>query len=362
MSPARNQDGSSENVDLESARVMRRVKDVPAPPPAPAAAESPRDHPEAASVPPATPPGATPTVTPPAATPTVTAPAATPTVTPPGATPTVGAPGATPTATPPAAPPPFHSEAVVVAEVVSLKLGEKQDHEEPIDPAWIGKRVEYAIVYVNGKGRESPLTGIVSIDPVAALPRPGTPKAVADDGFVALSWSPLPEAPASIAFAVYRRLEEAMEYPETPLNPEPLVTPGFEDRTAVFGAGSCYVVAAVLPPPGFIASDPSEEICITPEDRFAPEAPSGLLAVPSSDAVLLSWRDADAPDRKGYRVYRGASPEGPFELVAEVTESSYADGSAALGETYFYAVTAIDDAPGINESARTEVAEARRSP
>ena len=259
-------------------------------------------------------------------------------------------------------PPPFRSEALVVAQVVSPKLGETEVYEEPIDPSWIGKRVEYALVYVNGKGRESALTEVVHIDPVAALAPPGPPTAEAADGFVALSWSPPSQAPASIGFSVYRRLEEAQDYPEAPLNPEPLSTPSFEDQTAVFGAASCYVVATVLAPRGSIASDPSEEVCVTPEDRFAPPAPTGLVAVPSSDAILLSWRDVDAPDRKGYRVYRGASPEGPFELVAEVTDSSYADGSAASDGTYFYTVTAIDDAPGTNESPRSEVAEARRSP
>ncbi len=259
-------------------------------------------------------------------------------------------------------PPPFRSEATVVAEVESPEPGETKVLDEPIDAAWIGKRVEYALVYVNRKGRESPLSGIVRIDPVAALGPPGPPKAEAGDGFVALSWSPPPDGPASLAFSVHRRLEDARDYPVAPLNPEPLSAPSFDDKTAVFGATSCYAVAAVLPSPSAVSSLPSEEVCITPEDRFAPKAPSGLVAVPSSDAILLSWREVDAPDRKGYRVYRGASPEGPVELVAEVTESSYTDGSATPGETYFYAVTAIDSAPGTNESPRSEVAEARRSP
>jgi hypothetical protein len=214
---------------------------------------------------------------------------------------------------------------------------------------------------VNRKGRESALSEVVRIDPVPALAPPESPKAEPGDGFVALSWSPPPEAPESIAFSVHRRLMDAAAYPEAPLNPEPLYAASFEDRTAVFGAPICYVVAAVLPP-GSISSPPSEEICLTPEDRFPPPAPSGLVAVPSSGAVLLSWREVDAPDRKGYRVYRGATPDGPFELLAEVAGSSYADGAAAPGETYFYSVTAIDDAPEINESPRSEVAEARRSP
>jgi len=244
-------------------------------------------------------------------------------------------------------PPPFQSEATVVAEVLSPKPGEAKGHDESIDAAWIGKRVEYALVYVNRKGRESPLSEIVRIDPMAALAPPGPPKAEARDGFVALSWSLPPEAPA---------------YPGAPLNPEPLSTPSFEDESAVFGVASCYVVSAVLPPPSQVESLPSEEACITPEDRFPPPAPSGLVAVPSGEAILLSWTEVEAPDRKGYRVYRGASPAGPFELVAEVTGTSYTDGSAASGETFFYSVTAIDDAPGINESARSEAVEARRSP
>jgi hypothetical protein len=244
----------------------------------------------------------------------------------------------------------------------STSPGEAKVHEEPIDPAWIGKRVEYAVVYVNRKDRESAMSELAHIDPVAALAPPGPPTAEAGDGFVALSWSPPPEAPGTLAFSVHRRSEESKDYPDLPLNPEPLPAPSFEDKTAVFGATSCYVVAAVLSPPGSISSLPSEEACITPQDRFAPEAPSGLVAVPSSDAILLSWREVEAPGRKCYRVYRGDSPAGKFELVAEVTESSYTDGSAAPGEIYFYAVTAIDDAPGINESPRSEVAEARRTP
>jgi len=311
--PARNEDGTSEGVDLEEARVLRRVIEIPAPPPAPTE-EAPAEEAPAAA--PAAPPA-------------------------------------------PPAPPPFGREAVVVAEVVSSKLGEAKNREEPVDPAWIGKRVEYAILYANGKGRESPLSEIARIDPVAALAPPGRPQAEARDGFVALSWSP---AADSLSFLVFRRLEESGSYPEAALNPEPLASPSFEDRTAVFGVGSCYVVAAVSSPPGWISSPPSEEVCITPQDTFAPASPAGLVAVASGEAILLSWREVEASDRKGYRVYRGAARSGPFAFVAEVTGTSYTDTGAAPGESVFYRVTAIDDAPGTNESAPSDVAEARRSP
>ncbi len=267
-----------------------------------------------------------------------------------------------PPAVPPPAPPPFQGEATVVSQVESARVGETKVHEEPIDPAWIGKRVEYAVLYQNAKGREGPLSEIVRLDPLAAVAPPEFPKAEAADGFVALSWTPPPEAPESLAFSVHRRSEGVEDYPEAPLNPEPLSAPRFEDRTAVFGSKSCYVVAAILSPTGSIGSFPSEEVCITPEDRFAPEAPTGLVAVPSGEVILLSWREVQAPDQKGYRVYRGASPAGRFELLAEVTESSYTDENVAPGKTFYYTVTAIDAAPGVNESRRSEVAEARRSP
>lgn len=311
--PTRNEDGSSESVDLAKARVMRRVIEIPAVPPAPVEEASQESEPPSA------------------------APA-------------------------PAPAPPFRSEAVVVEEVASWKLGETRLHEEPIDSAWLGKRLEYAVVYENGKGRESPLSEIVRLDPAAPLSPPTSPKAESGDGFVALSWSPPQDAREDLAFSVRRRLGDAKDYPDLSLNAEPLAVPSFEDRTAVFGARSCYVVEAVLSPPGSISSLPSEEVCITPEDRFPPEAPSGLVAVPSGEAVLLSWREVEAKDRKGYRVYRGASPEGPFEFLGEVTETRFADETMGAGESYFYFVTAIDDAPGTNESARSEVVEARRSP
>lgn len=273
------------------------------------------------------------------------------------------APAATTEAPPPAPPPaPFRSDAVEIARIPSAELGEFKVYEEAIDPAWIGKRVEYGVLYENGKGRESPLSAVARIDPVAALATPGAPKAESGDGLVALNWSAPEGAPASIGFSVHRRLETSPSYPEKPLNSEPLSTPSFQDKTAVFGATSCYVVAAVLSPPGSISSLPSEEVCITPLDHFPPPAPSGLVAVPGNEAILLSWRGVEAPDRKGYRVYRGASPDGPFEFVAEVTESSYQDKKAAPGERLFYQVTAIDDAPQTNESQPSEVVEARRSP
>jgi hypothetical protein len=247
-----------------------------------------------------------------------------------------------------------------VNEVESSALGEAKVYEEPVDSAWLGKRVEYAVVYENGKGRESPLSPIARIEPVVALETLEAPKAEAADGFVALSWTAPANPPPGMGFSVHRRLEESKGYPERPLNSEPLSAASFEDRTAVFGVASCYVVAAVLAPSN-VSSPPSEETCITPQDHFPPGAPKGLVAVPTENAILLSWQAVSSTDLKGYRVYRGATREGAAELIAEVTQPSYTDESAAVGETHYYSVTAIDNTTGTNESAKSEAVEAIRN-
>jgi hypothetical protein len=294
-------------VDLESARVMRRVREIP-PDPEPAT-ETPEESEEPAE---------------------------------------------------PAPPePPFASEALLATEIPSIQPGESRSHEEPIDPQWIGKRVEYAVIYRNGSGRESASSEIVAIDPMAPLPRPGLPEAEAGDGFVSLRWSAPSEAPSSIVFSVYRRLEDA--YRDAPLNAEPLSEPSFQDDSAVFEAEYCYVVEAVLPSESgaAISSLPSDEVCLVPRDRFAPPAPQGLVAVPSEKGVLLSWSPVEAKDRKAYRVYRGDSVE-ELALLAEVAEPSYADESPPVEPKLFYAVTAIDSAPQLNESPLSEIVEVPR--
>ncbi|HJS74236.1 MAG TPA: hypothetical protein VJ921_08125, partial [Vicinamibacteria bacterium] len=249
--PSRNEDGSSESVDLEKASVLRRVREVPPPAPAP-----PPETSEASPAEPAPAP-AEPSPSEPPAPATTSVPAQIPE----GATtqaPEAAPPASeTPVPTPPAPPPPFRSEAIVVQEVDSSGLGELRSFEEPVDAAWIGKRVEYAVVYENRKGRESALSEVARVDTVRAIAPPAAPTLEAAPGFVAVKWSAPAEAPPGVAFSVHRRLSDAKAYPDAPLNPEPLSAPSFEDRSAVFGASLCYVVSAVLGPSANVSSLPS---------------------------------------------------------------------------------------------------------
>jgi len=81
------------------------------------------------------------------------------------------------------------------------------------------------------------------------------------------------------------------------------------------------------------------------EDTTAPAAPSGLTADADNALVTLSWDAVDDADT--YSVYRATSPTDSTSgspLDTDVTETSFADESPDNGTTYYYRVTATDEA------------------
>jgi hypothetical protein len=439
--PSHNRDHAGEELDLREARVLRRVIDLaalvkaqthsaPAPAPAPGAAAS---SPESEVAPAETTPKAgmepsastttttTTTSTPPGPESTPAASESSPTEAQPGQP---GQPGSTTPSEPGAeteppgvgkAPqvviPPFESEAVVVATEPAGEPGGGARYEELVDPEWIGKRVEYGIVYANRKKRVSAVSARVQIDPVRALVPPGAPQAEVGDGTISLAWTPVEDASAGLGlgfgYVVFRKPGPAppaapasnSEFPASPVEEAPLPEPAFVDHGIVFGNPLCYAVATVelpqpaaqdtqgetlepeaaagapvgegtpaeivpvVPPiakPPRIRSPLSEEVCVTPEDHFPPPVPTGVVAVGSGEGILLTWRAVEARDLGGYRVYRASSVTGPFELLGEADTPTYVDAEAPAGEARFYVVTAVDDAPARNESEKSEVARATR--
>jgi len=61
-------------------------------------------------------------------------------------------------------------------------------------------------------------------------------------------------------------------------------------------------------------------------------------------AVDLTWSASTTSTVVGYKVYRGSQSGGPYALLttSAVSGSTYTDNSVQSGQTYYYAVSAVD--------------------
>ncbi len=99
----------------------------------------------------------------------------------------------------------------------------------------------------------------------------------------------------------------------------------------------------------------SETISVLAEDRFAPRAPSGLVAVQEGTAVRLFWDPNPERDLRGYRVFRRSLAPGretDWERIGPdpVERPLYLDAEIEIGQHLAYRVVAVDRATPPNES------------
>jgi bacillopeptidase F (M6 metalloprotease family)/subtilisin family serine protease len=104
--------------------------------------------------------------------------------------------------------------------------------------------------------------------------------------------------------------------------------------------------------PGWYIDDVSLAV-----DSTAPDAPANLTAAPlPSGAIGLAWAASSAGDLAHYTVYRSTTSGSGYAPLGPSTETTFTDGTAAAGTTYYYVVTATDLFG--NESARSNQASA----
>ncbi len=236
----------------------------------------------------------------------------------------------------------------------------------------------YFAVGINRRGRPGPPSILVEapLGPVSGPPSAPVPTYTATT--LSLAWSPpvdartsaepvegllpsrplLPPPPAT-RYNVYlaSATGEVVE-PGERLNPEPLVTPAFEEANVRFGVERCFVVRPVDVLAGIDVEGPaSPPGCVTPSDTFPPAAPEALAAVASAGAISLIWEPGDDADLAGYLVLRGEVREdGTGDRLEALTaqpirENTFRDTTVRPGVRYVYAVMAVDTATPPNTSA-----------
>lgn len=71
------------------------------------------------------------------------------------------------------------------------------------------------------------------------------------------------------------------------------------------------------------------------------------------DRVELTWKEAEAPDLKGYKIMRSKKPLSDYEEAGFTEEARFADKKAEPKEVYYYRVAPIDTAGNTGDTAET---------
>ena len=159
-----------------------------------------------------------------------------------------------------------------------------------------------------------------------------------------------------VGYNLYRRSPDET-YSIDPLNSEFITTLACRDKGVEMDKDYFYTLRAIRKiRETFIESEGCEEVTINTTDRTPPDAPTGLIAIPTKTGVLLKWNENEESDLKGYNLYRKAEGEADFKRlnITLLTRAGYLDRSVEDEKSYTYAVTAIDDSMYVNESAPFE--------
>lgn len=207
-------------------------------------------------------------------------------------------------------------------------------YEIPTAP-WTGKDVVIGVRAIGGNGKAADWSNFVTVHAVAPLDQPKNVRGEPAPDGVRLTWSA-----RGNHFRVLRKGAGEQQYTVVGAD---LRQPEFLDTTAAIGTEYSYVVQTYEPLEDHkeAQSDLSAEIKITRQAPL-PGKPAGLLAVPSTNSIELSWDGNTDAQTTGYRVYR-AEGAGAFARIAEISAiPTYSDHAVQHGKTYRYAIAAID--------------------
>lgn len=217
--------------------------------------------------------------------------------------------------------------------------------------------LRYAIRVRDRRGRPSPLVVARDLVPLAPVAAPSALRAEPTADGVRLVWE-APEGQGPFRYNVYRS-PPGEAHAESPLNSNPLADTEYLDSGAAVGVRHVYTVRVALadglPRREGATSRPR---AVLTEDRFAPAAPQGLVAVQEGAAVRLFWNPNRERDLAGYRLYRWLETGSWTRIGPDPIERPlYLDEDLREGQHPFYRVTGIDRATPPNEGPPSPIAD-----
>ena len=193
--------------------------------------------------------------------------------------------------------------------------------------------VPYALS-ITIKGTSGTLSHTAATTLIVALAPPGGLSAAPGDRNISLSW------PASIGASSYQLARSLFSGGPYQTLACPAST-GFLDSGLVNGTTYFYVVSAAFigGSNGGGESAKSVQASATPVPP-PPGTPTGLSAQASSGRVALTWNAVAGST--SYRVKRATASGGPYNSIANPSNTAYTDTAVTNGTTYYYAVSAVN--------------------
>jgi hypothetical protein len=211
----------------------------------------------------------------------------------------------------------------------------------PAKPGPVPLATYFAVRTYGRNGEKSDFSNVVPVVPKAP---PAAPQQVTitprGDG-IQVEWAPV--TGTVVGYNVYRRGAQERSNGK-PVHTGAATDKSWLDTTARFDQDYIYSVTALseLQPPIESAIGSEHEVHYV--DRFAPPAPSELVALTETGRARLVWRASEAEDVVGYIVYRRESETGKLERITPkpVESTEFLDTAVGSGKTYVYRVTAVD--------------------
>ncbi|MBX3011281.1 MAG: hypothetical protein KF832_07225 [Caldilineaceae bacterium] len=232
-------------------------------------------------------------------------------------------------------------------------LGNRINSSPLTEPTYVdtvtpdGSQYVYVVTAITQSNEEAAASQAVEVQTVDLL-APNRPVNIAVNlagEQLQLRWQPNSE-PDLAGYNVYRSNQLPVDRTQAPLNgTTPLTAATYRDTIALNGQTYYYLLTALD-----LAGNeslPSIEAQMFTIDLTPPEPPLGLTVTLEEQHALLQWQANQDETVAGYRLYRTtALPVTPASLPLQgdtlLTALTYQDATVVAGQTYYYALVAVD--------------------
>jgi fibronectin type 3 domain-containing protein len=216
--------------------------------------------------------------------------------------------------------------------------------DETVEP---GNVYHFQVSAVDSAGNKSErtLTGSVLVEDYEAPPTPsGLTAEVGEGTSVRLAWNPVEAADLNTYVVLRRRITKGRLQPYANVNQERVLSPSFVDAGPTglgFEVGAMYEFGVVAADSSANFSDTST-VTIQIPDAVPPVAPTAVASYVDG-VVTVNWNPSPSRDVVTYELSREDQANvAKSTLAFPRGVTTYVDREAIVGNTYVYAVAAVD--------------------